>query len=155
MGAYDDMTEVDVPVLQRRMLSLETRLVELESRVKTQRRMLAPVCLVTAGLALAFASFGLIRGGEVDLLGGWTALFLVYVLVMVPLTALTVASRSAAVRGVAVAGWVVVGVMAVCMGAGPRGALAAALGIAPWYLLGASVVTIVGLIRLPAKAPDE
>lgn len=150
MGPYDE--EVSSPEFtQRRMLDLEGRLLELESTVKTQRRMLVPVCLVTAGLALAFASFGLVRGGEhtEDLLGGWTALFFVYLLVAIPLTCLAVVARTTATRAVGAATWAVIGLIAVCMGAGPRGALAAVLGIGPWYLLGAAAITTIGLVRLP------
>ncbi|MGH3648339.1 MAG: hypothetical protein ACRDTM_14335 [Micromonosporaceae bacterium] len=140
--------------LQRRLLGLETRQLELEAQLRTQRRMLAPVCVITAGVALAFASFGLVDGGSGDLLGSWAALFLVYALVMVPLTALAVASRTAGLRGATVVAWVVVGVMAVCMASSPRSA-PGMLGIGPWYLLGASAITIVGLLRLPLRDPDE
>lgn len=156
MGTYDETEAAyeQSTALHRRLLSLETRQLELEAKVRTLRRMLAPVCVITAGLALAFASFGLVNGGDPDRLGSWTAFFLVYALVMVPLTALAVASRSSGLRGAAVVAWVLVGLMAVCLGASPRGALAV-LGMGPWYLLGASAITIVGLLRLPAKDPDE
>ncbi len=126
MGPYDE--EVSSPEFtQRRMLDLEGRLLELEGTVRTQRRMLVPVCLVTAGLTLAFASFGLVRGGE----------------------RLAVIARTTAARAVGAATWAVIGLIAVCMGAGPRGALAAVLGIGPWYLLGAAAITTIGLLRLP------
>ncbi|MGH3655940.1 MAG: hypothetical protein ACRDUA_04730 [Micromonosporaceae bacterium] len=154
MDSYDT-TPVEGTDLPRRMLELEARLLDLESAVKTQRRMLAPVCLVTAGLVLAFASFGLIPGQSfnADLLDSWTMLFLVLVLVMMPLTVYTVMLRTAGLRGATAASWVVIGVFAVCMGAGPRGNLAEALGVGPWYLLGAVLITVIGLLRLPVADP--
>ncbi|MGH3738664.1 MAG: hypothetical protein ACRDT6_24125 [Micromonosporaceae bacterium] len=156
MGPYDETATADdeTAALKRRMLNLETRLLELESEIRTERRMLVPACVVTAGLALAFASFGLISGADGDQLGSWAALFLVYAIVMVPLTVLTVMSRSAGMRGAAIVAWVMLGMMAVCLGASPRGALAA-LGIGPWYLLGSAAITIVGLTRMPTRSSGD
>ncbi|MQA24944.1 MAG: hypothetical protein GEU94_05610 [Micromonosporaceae bacterium] len=134
--------------------SVHRRLVRLEHEIDVQRRMLAPVCMVTGGLVLAFASFGLISRGEYDgtLLEGWTALFFVYVLVMLPLTALAVGTRTIGLKGVAAAAWGVIAVVALCIGAGPRPNLAEVLGPAPWCLFVASLINLVGLIRLPSKS---
>ena len=148
MNSHDGIfREVDIESVHRRLL-------DLEREVDVQRRMLAPVCMITGGLVLAFASFGLVRRGEHtgELLEGWAALFFVYLLVMLPLTALAVGARHIGLKGVAAVAWGVIGVVALCIGAGPRPNLAAALGPAPWCLLVASVITLIGLVRLPARS---